>query len=268
MLHVRDTMEIEDRDGNKIATVKKALITPLRDRWTVKVADGPDLEVKGNILDHEYTIEDGRTKAAEVSKKWFRVADTYGVEVAPGQEPGGDPGRYGRPGHHGPPGALSRREGVPMGIELNHTIVRVRDKRESAHFLAEILGLGDPGRSGRSWPRRPATTFPWTSPTTTARSARSTMRSWFPNPTSTRSSAGSRTGGCRTGPTRADDGRARSTPTTAAGGCTGRIPAVTSWRSSPGLTVAAADSLRPAPVTGRWHGRVRAAHTPTAADHC
>ena len=31
-----------------------------------------------------------------------------------------------------------------MGVELNHTIVRVRDKRESAQFLAEILGLGDP----------------------------------------------------------------------------------------------------------------------------
>jgi uncharacterized protein YxjI len=87
MLHVRDTMEIEDRDGNKVATVKKAMITPLRERWTVKVANGPDLEVKGNILDHEYTIEDGRTKAAEVSKKWFRVADTYGVEVAAGQDP-------------------------------------------------------------------------------------------------------------------------------------------------------------------------------------
>ena len=87
MLHVRDTMEIEDRDGNRVATVKKALITPLRDRWTVKVADGPDLEVKFYILDDEYTIEDGRTRAAEVSKKWFRVADTYGVEVAPGQDP-------------------------------------------------------------------------------------------------------------------------------------------------------------------------------------
>jgi catechol 2,3-dioxygenase-like lactoylglutathione lyase family enzyme len=31
-----------------------------------------------------------------------------------------------------------------MSIELNHTIVRVRDKRESARFLAEILGLDDP----------------------------------------------------------------------------------------------------------------------------
>jgi uncharacterized protein YxjI len=87
MLRARDSMEIEDRDGRRVAMVKKAMITPVRERWTVKVADGPDLEVKGNILDHEYTIEDGRTKAAEVSKKWFRVADTYGVEVASGQDP-------------------------------------------------------------------------------------------------------------------------------------------------------------------------------------
>ena len=39
---------------------------------------------------------------------------------------------------------IQRHEGVPVGVELNHTIVRVRDKRESARFLAEILGLGDP----------------------------------------------------------------------------------------------------------------------------
>ena len=84
---VRDTMEIEDPGGHTVATVKKALITPLRDRWTVRVADGPDLEVKGNIVDHEYTVEDGRSTVAEVSKKWFRIADTYGVEVAPGQNP-------------------------------------------------------------------------------------------------------------------------------------------------------------------------------------
>ena len=82
---IRDSMEIEDAGGQRIAMVKKAMITPLRERWVVSVADGPDLEVQGNILDHEYTIGEGRDKVAEVSKKWFRVADTYGVEVAPGQ---------------------------------------------------------------------------------------------------------------------------------------------------------------------------------------
>jgi len=86
MLHVKDSMEVEDPSGHQIAMVKKALITPVRDRWTVKIKGGPDLEVKGNILDHEYTIGEGRDKVAEVSKKWFRVRDTYGVEIEPGQD--------------------------------------------------------------------------------------------------------------------------------------------------------------------------------------
>jgi uncharacterized protein YxjI len=86
MLHIKDSMEVEDPSGHQIAMVKKALITPLRDRWTVKIKGGPDLEVKGNILDHEYTIGEGRDKVAEVSKKWFRIRDTYGVEIEPGQD--------------------------------------------------------------------------------------------------------------------------------------------------------------------------------------
>ncbi len=85
MVRIKDTMNIEGPGGETLATVKKALITPVRDRWTVKIGNGPDLDVQGNILDHEYKIEEGRTKVAEVSKKWFRLRDTYGVEIAPGQ---------------------------------------------------------------------------------------------------------------------------------------------------------------------------------------
>jgi uncharacterized protein YxjI len=85
MLRIRDTMEIEGPSGQSLATVKKAMITPLRERWSVDVPGGQDLQVQGNILDHEYTIEAGGQKVAEVSKRWFRVADTYGVEIAPGQ---------------------------------------------------------------------------------------------------------------------------------------------------------------------------------------
>ncbi len=86
MLRVKDSMEVEGPGGQQVAMVKKALISPVRDRFTVKIKNGPDLEVKGNILDHEYKIGEGRDKVAEVSKKWFRVRDTYGVEVEPGQD--------------------------------------------------------------------------------------------------------------------------------------------------------------------------------------
>jgi uncharacterized protein YxjI len=86
MLRVKDSMEVEDAHGKQIAMVKKALITPVRERWVVKIKGGPDLEVQGNILDHEYSIGEGRDKVAEVSKKWFRLSDSYGVAIDPGQD--------------------------------------------------------------------------------------------------------------------------------------------------------------------------------------
>ena len=85
VLRVRDSMEIEDPDGERIAMIKKAVISPLRERWVVDRPDAPDLKVQGNVLDHEYKIEQDGHKIAEVSKRWFRVRDTYGVEIAPGQ---------------------------------------------------------------------------------------------------------------------------------------------------------------------------------------
>lgn len=84
-VRLRDTMEIEAAGGGTLATVRKALIAPLRSRFSVDVVAGASMDVQGNILDHEYEISADGRKVAEVSKKWFRVRDTYGVEIAPGQ---------------------------------------------------------------------------------------------------------------------------------------------------------------------------------------
>jgi uncharacterized protein YxjI len=85
LLTIRDTMTITRPDGKQLAVIKKALLTPLRDRWSVNVKDGPDLDVQGNILDHEYSIKQGWSKVAEISKRWFSFTDTYGVEIDAGQ---------------------------------------------------------------------------------------------------------------------------------------------------------------------------------------
>jgi uncharacterized protein YxjI len=84
-LSIRDKMEIE-RDGQTVATIKKALITPLRDRYSISVEDGADMEAKGNIVDHEFKIERDGDTIAEISKRWFRIRDTYGIELAPDQD--------------------------------------------------------------------------------------------------------------------------------------------------------------------------------------
>ena len=83
-MHVRDTMAIE-RDGKKIAEVHKRLVG-FRDRLKVDLDGGDELTVKGKLGDHEYTIKGEHGKVAEISKKWFRVRDTYGIDIEPDQD--------------------------------------------------------------------------------------------------------------------------------------------------------------------------------------
>jgi uncharacterized protein YxjI len=84
LIAVRDTMEIE-HDGAVVATVRKALISPLRHRSVIDLADGSQLEAVGNLVDHEFDILAPGQPIAHVSRAWFRIRDTYGVDIAPGQ---------------------------------------------------------------------------------------------------------------------------------------------------------------------------------------
>lgn len=85
VVRVKDTMDIA-RGGKTIATVKQALVTPIRGRFSINVVGGPDMNAEGNILGHEFTIEQGGRQIAEISKKWFRIRDSYGVDIQPGQD--------------------------------------------------------------------------------------------------------------------------------------------------------------------------------------
>ena len=68
LVSVRDVMTIET-DAGPVATVKKALISPLRERYDVELAAGGSWKVQGNIVDHAYEIEGPAGKIAEVGKK-------------------------------------------------------------------------------------------------------------------------------------------------------------------------------------------------------
>ena len=82
-LSVRDKMHIDC--GGTSATVHKAMLG-IRDRYTIDPDDGPDLHARGNFVDHEYEIEREGDTIATISKKWFRVRDTYGVEIGAGED--------------------------------------------------------------------------------------------------------------------------------------------------------------------------------------
>jgi len=82
-LSVRDKMTIER--GSIKATVRKRLVG-IRDHYIIDVDGGADLKAHGNIVDHEYEIERDGDTVAKVSKKWFRVRDSYGVQMAKDQD--------------------------------------------------------------------------------------------------------------------------------------------------------------------------------------
>jgi uncharacterized protein YxjI len=113
MLRVRDTMEIEDADGHSVATVKKAMITPLRERWTVDVANGPDLRVQGNIVDHEYRHRGWRHRGGRGVQE---VVPRRGHLRGRGRtwaRSGAAVSYHRGSGHHGARGPLSDRRHMP-----------------------------------------------------------------------------------------------------------------------------------------------------------
>lgn len=79
-----DEMEIE-HDGELIATVHKTLFSPLHHRSVIDIPGRGQLEAVGNIIDKDFEIRDGGYPVAQISRAWFRVRDTYGVDIAPGE---------------------------------------------------------------------------------------------------------------------------------------------------------------------------------------
>lgn len=84
LLTFTDKMEIK-HDGNVVATVHRAVFSPLHHKALIDLHDGGRLEAVGNLIDKDFELRDGHRVVARVSRKWFRVRDTYGLEVAEGE---------------------------------------------------------------------------------------------------------------------------------------------------------------------------------------
>jgi uncharacterized protein YxjI len=85
LLSFTDTMEIE-RDGAVAATVHRQVLSLLHHRTTIDIPGRGRLEAAGNIVDKDFEIRDGDQVVGQVSRAWFRIRDSYGVDVAPGED--------------------------------------------------------------------------------------------------------------------------------------------------------------------------------------
>jgi uncharacterized protein YxjI len=74
------------RGSQLVAVVKKSLFTLFHCKFTVDVPGPDDLEAEGDFLDREYGFTRGGRTVANVSKQWFSLTDSYGVEIADGED--------------------------------------------------------------------------------------------------------------------------------------------------------------------------------------
>lgn len=75
-----------ERAGQPDIAVKKSLISFMRDHLTMSAEGGGAWDIKGDLLNHEYVFSSGNEQVAVVSRQWFRLSDTYGVEIAAGAD--------------------------------------------------------------------------------------------------------------------------------------------------------------------------------------
>ena len=84
-LSFTDAMQIE-RDGAVAATVHRQVLSLLHHRATIDIPGRGKLEATGNIIDKDFEIRDGDRGVAQISRAWFKLRDSYGVDVAPGED--------------------------------------------------------------------------------------------------------------------------------------------------------------------------------------
>jgi uncharacterized protein YxjI len=75
------------RGEEHVATIHKELFTFFHCTFEIHVDGQGDLEAEGNFSDHEYVVTRDGQPVAQISKEWFTLADTYGVEIAEGEDP-------------------------------------------------------------------------------------------------------------------------------------------------------------------------------------
>lgn len=85
LIALRPVYEIT-RQGKHVATVKKDFFNVLRCGFSVDVPGPDDLEAQGSLFEHEYTFKRGSKTVATVSKAWFSFSDSYGVDIADGED--------------------------------------------------------------------------------------------------------------------------------------------------------------------------------------
>jgi uncharacterized protein YxjI len=87
VLRIRESFDILNPNNQVVARVHNAIIDPLRERFTIEIPGGQNMETKGKVLWAQYDISRNRDLVAKISKQFSWIGrDQYVVDVRQGED--------------------------------------------------------------------------------------------------------------------------------------------------------------------------------------
>jgi uncharacterized protein YxjI len=80
-----ESVAIVDADQKMVAAIERVELSPVRDCFAVHRGADTSWRVNGRVADYEYRLWEHDLEIAEISRRWFRARDSFGVQVAAGQ---------------------------------------------------------------------------------------------------------------------------------------------------------------------------------------
>jgi len=86
VLRIRESFNILDANGALVAKVHNAIVDPLRERFTIELANGETMTTMGKVIWAQYDIQRGGRQVAKISKQFSWIGrDQYVVDVVQGE---------------------------------------------------------------------------------------------------------------------------------------------------------------------------------------
>jgi len=79
-LHVHPTSTLS-RPGRSDVVIRKANFSPVHESWRIEGAENGDVDLQGDVLNHEFAFEKDGQVVGTTTRRWVSVTDAYAVQV-------------------------------------------------------------------------------------------------------------------------------------------------------------------------------------------
>lgn len=84
-MHIHPTFTVS-RPGRSDVTIRKAGFAPIHESWRIEGAEDGDVDIQGDVLNHEFTFEQDGRPVGTTTRRWISITDAYALQVG-GMDP-------------------------------------------------------------------------------------------------------------------------------------------------------------------------------------